>query len=990
MTLAVLILSLSGTAAGLQIPDAFDCAEFSSRKLADDIQAIAIDPKGRIFVGGRGYLRALVDDDNDGRADRALDFAIGPASGAMGLCWDGDALYVVGDGAVLRYLDKDHNDQADGPPETLAKFQSTGEHGPHAIHRGPEAWFYVMAGNESAVTSKYATSPRSPVREPVAGCLLRFSPDWKRCEIIADGFRNACDFDFNPAGEIFTYDSDNERCVSLPWYEPTRFYHVVEGGHYGWQGPTRLQTWRMPPYFPDVVPPVATLQRGSPTGVACYRHVQFPEDYRGGFFALDWTFGRVWFLPLKPEGASYSTVPELFLEATGGNGFAPTGVVVHPDTGDLYVSIGGRGTRGAVYRIRYVDGFREMYDPRAIASLQPHSKDLDQLPTFELPRLSDANLESDKRLQLETMARFPEVFSTTSSSANASVWMDDEDRLVRQAAARLRASRRAMADKTPNEDLVDVALGLAPISLAHLAEAGLTNDRILVLLGRHLDGFLASENQQVRLSFVRAAEKLIGDIGSPSHRADVWAGYSIRTPTDYVQRLPEQIWSAFPTGQANVDRELSRLAAMVELKDAQFTRKVVGQLTDASDPAEDIHYLIVLSRLKGNWDDATTRTVADAMLKLEGKLLAGRHNRDRNWPLRMEELHRALAKAHPALNEALISSSHFGAEGHLLWTNCPGFDRQRAARTFFSRATADPNWIWTSEFVKLASELPVDVVADTLREHWNDYGLRDEIGQFLTTHPDPRDRTRLLDWLASAEGNDLEMATSALEAIGVDADEKAARNLWKAIQRLKNEDPLRLRLAKLLAQTLGEPPLTIDIEGWLASIEDRAPPFLKDDSTAVQRSIAEQKARYSRIGWSEGDTIRGRAVYNRLGCRQCHSGALAAGPDLAGVAYRFSQQDLWTAIVDPHREVADRYHATTILTRSGKTYFGIVAYEAVDSCILLLRDGQTVRIDPAEIEERQGEPKSLMPEGLLDPISDKDVADLMAYIRSLGQSMGDG
>ena len=44
------------------------------------------------------------------------------------------------------------------------------------------------------------------------------------------------------------------------------------------------------------------------------------------------------------------------LETMRTPGFAPTACVVHPQTGDLYVSIGGRGTRGAVYRIRYPQG----------------------------------------------------------------------------------------------------------------------------------------------------------------------------------------------------------------------------------------------------------------------------------------------------------------------------------------------------------------------------------------------------------------------------------------------------------------------------------------------------------------------------------------------------------------------------------------------------------------------------------------------------------
>src|SRR5262249_30135279 len=157
-----------------------------------------------------------------------------------------------------------------------------GEHHGHALKRGPDGWLYVLCGNTAGIDARYAELPTSPIKEPMAGCVLRLSPDLKSCEVVADGFRNAYDMDFNLDGELFTFDSDNELCVSLRWYEPIRFYHVMPGGHYGWQAPQHAQSWRRPPYFCDVVAPLATMGRGSPTGVACYRQVQFPERYRGG------------------------------------------------------------------------------------------------------------------------------------------------------------------------------------------------------------------------------------------------------------------------------------------------------------------------------------------------------------------------------------------------------------------------------------------------------------------------------------------------------------------------------------------------------------------------------------------------------------------------------------------------------------------------------------------------------------------------------------
>src|SRR5262249_53403039 len=160
----------------------------------------------------------------------------------------------------------------------ILKIRATGEHHAHCLRRGPDGWLYLIAGDSTGIDSSYATTPTSPIRTPVAGCLVRISPDFKRSEILADGFRNPYAFDFDASGNVWTFDADNERCVSLPWYEPTRVYRVLMGGHHGWRAPQHSDTWRSSPYFVDVVPPVTTCGRGSPTGVVWHKHTAWPES----------------------------------------------------------------------------------------------------------------------------------------------------------------------------------------------------------------------------------------------------------------------------------------------------------------------------------------------------------------------------------------------------------------------------------------------------------------------------------------------------------------------------------------------------------------------------------------------------------------------------------------------------------------------------------------------------------------------------------------
>ena len=333
---------------GVRVPDGFEVSEFASDDLAHDIYSMTIDAKGRVVVAGAGYIKILVDKDGDGKADDARLYSRVPRNGAQGMYFLDNSLLCIGDGGLLRFRDENNDDQADGAPDVFLRTKTGGEHDVHSIQKGPDGWWYVIAGNNAAITERYASLPDSPIKQPRAGVVFRLKPDLSGAEVVAHGLRNAYDFAFNPQGDLFTYDSDEEREVSLPWYRPTRVFQVLPGADYGWVS----KSWMRPDGVFDMPPRIASFGRGSPTGVVCYRHTQFPEKYRGGLFVLDWTYGRVHALTLKQAGETWTAEPETFMTAVGHYGFAPTDAEVGPD-GSLYVSVGGRGTRGGVYRIRH-------------------------------------------------------------------------------------------------------------------------------------------------------------------------------------------------------------------------------------------------------------------------------------------------------------------------------------------------------------------------------------------------------------------------------------------------------------------------------------------------------------------------------------------------------------------------------------------------------------------------------------------------------------
>jgi cytochrome c1 len=63
----------------------------------------------------------------------------------------------------------------------------------------------------------------------------------------------------------------------------------------------------------------------------------------------------------------------------------------------------------------------------------------------------------------------------------------------------------------------------------------------------------------------------------------------------------------------------------------------------------------------------------------------------------------------------------------------------------------------------------------------------------------------------------------------------------------------------------------------------------------------------------------------------------------------------------------------------------MIVYDATDGTILQTAPDTTVRIAGNQIESRRVLDTSLMPAGLLDKLTDREIADLVAYLRGLGE-----
>lgn len=132
------------------------------------------------------------------------------------------------------------------------------------------------------------------------------------------------------------------------------------------------------------------------------------------------------------------------------------------------------------------------------------------------------------------------------------------------------------------------------------------------------------------------------------------------------------------------------------------------------------------------------------------------------------------------------------------------------------------------------------------------------------------------------------------------------------------------------------------------------------------------------------DVGRGRDLFQKH-CAVCHRvGGVghAVGPDLVSIQNK-SPADMLVAVLDPNREAQPNYMAYVLVTDQGAIHSGIIAAESAVSVTLRRAEGKEEQILRSQIEELSSTGKSLMPDGFEKDISPAQMADLIAFVKSI-------
>ena len=87
-------------------------------------------------------------------------------------------------------------------------------------------------------------------------------------------------------------------------------------------------------------------------------------------------------------------------------------------------------------------------------------------------------------------------------------------------------------------------------------------------------------------------------------------------------------------------------------------------------------------------------------------------------------------------------------------------------------------------------------------------------------------------------------------------------------------------------------------------------------------------------------------------------------------------------IVNPSIEIRKGFENFVVFTDDGRTLNGFI--EEQDNRVVVLKgiDGQRIVIPRAQIDEMAAVSRSIMPEGILKPLSEQQVRDLFAFLRA--------
>jgi putative membrane-bound dehydrogenase-like protein len=999
-----------------RVPAGFVAERIAGPPLVEFPMFACFDDRGRLFVAdSRGVnpagptlrerpaqvIRLLEDTDGDGRFDRSRVFA-DRLTYPEGIAWYDNAVYTAAPPSLWRLEDTQGTGTADRRQELLTGYVHTGIaddlHGPSL---GLDGRLYWGCGRFEHQIRRTGGPVQWHGRAPL---IQRCRPDGGDVEVVSGAQGNPVKLAFAPEGDVFACGTWGTRVETMGKDGRPRedlIIHCIAGGNY-----PMLDGDFFSPEFKhtgDILPPVAYLGVAAACGLVRYDGDGFGPGYDGNLFSALYNMHKVRRHILERDGSTFRSRDEDFLVSDSPS-FHPTDVLEDADGSLLVVDTGswfnhcptsrlGRApVMGGIYRIRRQDSTPPA-DPRGL------SLAWERLAPDELARLlGDARFAVRERAVQQLAKR--EAFEAArvvlrgESSVRArryAVWaLARMDRKEARAAVRL-----ALEDKD------------AGVRQAAACVVGLHRDSEA---GARLAHLVTTDTPPVRREAAAALGRLRQAAAVPALFEALRAGGDLFLEHALVYALIETgDRQATLAGLRDPSPAVRRgaLIALDQMDGGNLTPDLVTPLLNTDDPALQRAALAVVTARQG-WAKeilgllrewlAQKAVPADRQDSLRGTLVAFCKDAEvqhlvaealrrpetslETRLLLLEMMARVPLRDLPAAWTRELGTALDGADERVtrqaLETirarNLSGFD---AALRHLAEDKGKGEEVRVSALVAVAPRFPAlpPALFDFLVSCLNDdkppllrLGAATALGQASL---DDRQRTVLARSVAAAGPLELPRLLPAFER----SKDAAVGGLL--VEELAKSPGLESLSADLVRKALLSYP---------AAIAERARPLLQ----RLEPDREKQAARLAELEplLAEGDARRGREVLfgKKAVCLTCHTvqgQGGHVGPDLSKIGAVRTGRDLLESIVFPSATFARGFEPYVVTTVQGQTFTGVMARETADAIFLVDATRSETRIPRGSIEAIVPGKVSIMPQGLDQQLTRQELADLVAFLRSL-------
>jgi putative heme-binding domain-containing protein len=896
-------------------------------------------PRG---VKGRDKITIHEDTDGDGTFDKHQTFVDGLNIATA--CVKGrGGVWVLNPPYLLFYRDTNDDDVPDGDP--VVHLEGFGLEDTHSVVNslrwGPDGWLYAAQGstvtanvrvpmegaqdNRTQVqNAKRAT--RNPQRIYSQGQnIWRYHPERHLYEIFSEGGGNAFGVEIDDKGRIFSGHNGGD----------TRGFHYLPGAYLrkGFEKHGELSNPYAFGYFPHMT---GTKGERFTHNFVVYHGGAFPARYQGKLFGIEPLQGRVVLSELTPEGSTFKTRDLERVVTSSDSWFRPVDIKVGPD--------------GAIY-------IADWYD-RQVTHTRNQEGSID-VSAGRIYRLKPANANPPRPFDLRSF-----------SNAQLLELLAHTNQWFRQTALRLLGDRRDPSLTSRLEQLVLENTGQIALEALWAWHASVEFTTAGAVK------FLTHPDPHVRLWTVRL-------IGEP-----------------YLAPSPARELAALARREPHVEvrAQLACTARRLMIDDAlAILRPLLSRDEDANDPRLPLLLWWAIEEKCDSDGDALLKFFDDSPLwnqrLVEEHILSRLMRRfaasgKRGYLLLCAALlDLSPTPAHSArlmagFEEAFKGRSLAGLPDELI----TAMARHNVGSAAFRVRHGKPEAIEAAlqviedpkakketrlQFIEVLGEVrPAAALEVLLRiaDHDREPLLRKAALTALLGFDDPRiPATVIKDFNNYAP----EVRTVALTLLASRAGWSLA--LAQAVESgIIKPKAVPLETVRLMKRHQG---------AELAQLIPRHWPQTGSPTSAEMKQQIEKFAGILRGG--SGDPYSGQKLFNTV-CASCHTlfaRGGQVGPDLTSYQ-RGDLEAMLLHVVNPSAEIREGYESLLIETRDERTLSGFLVER--DEKIVVLRgaDGQNLTLDQNEIVEMRGSALSLMPEGLLDPLTAPQLRDLFAYLRS--------